>query len=53
MKITDALELAYKNGYVKGYKDAMAESIRIIQNTTTKQPQEANNNDDTRIEDHN
>lgn len=48
MKVTDAIETAYKNGYVKGYKDAMAEAIRIIQ-----AKQEANqNHDSTRIRDH-
>ena len=49
MKVIDALEVAYRNGYVKGYKDAMAEAIRVIQDKTTK-PQEAmKNHDKTRI----
>ena len=47
MKMTDALESAYKNGYVKGYEDAM----RIIQNTTTKPREATINHDETGIED--
>ena len=53
MKIADALEVAYKNGYIKGYKDAMVEAIRVIQDKTTK-PQEAIvNHDDPGSTDHN
>lgn len=47
MKITDALEISYKNGYLKGYKDAMAEVIRLLQ-----EKQEAKqNHDETGIKD--
>ena len=53
MRVVDAVETAYKNGYARGYRDAMAEAARIIRDEIIKPQEEITNHDETGIDDNN